>query len=91
MCISATTRFITSTGQGDPAMMPVRSEERSYEAKSGRFSSAMNIVGTPYSEVQRSCWTAARTAAGSNAGAGITMQAPCEVMPRLPMTMPKQW
>lgn len=47
MCISATTRFITSAGQGDPAMMPVRSVERSYVAKSGRFSSAMNIVGTP--------------------------------------------
>ena len=47
MCISATTRFITSTGQGEPAMMPVRSEDRSYVAKSGRFSSAMNMVGTP--------------------------------------------
>ena len=55
MCISATTRFITSTGQGEPAMMPVRREDRSYVAKSGRFSSAMNMVGTPYSEVQRSC------------------------------------
>lgn len=69
----------------------MRSEERSYDAKSGRFSSAMNIVGTPYSEVQRSCCTALSTAAGSNEGHGITMQAPCEVMPRLPITMPKQW
>ncbi len=91
MCISATTRFITSAGQGEPAMIPVRSEERSYAAKSGRFSSAMNMVGTPYSEVQRSCWTAASTAAGSKDGPGITMQAPCEVAARLPITMPKQW
>ena len=29
MFISATTRFITSTGQGEPAMIPVRSEDRS--------------------------------------------------------------
>ena len=32
---------------GEPAMMPVRSEDRSYSAKSGRASSAMNMVGTP--------------------------------------------
>lgn len=47
MCISATTRFITSSGQGEPAMMPVRREERSKVAKSGWSSSAMNMVGTP--------------------------------------------
>ena len=29
MCISATTRFITSTGHGEPAMMPVRRDDRS--------------------------------------------------------------
>jgi hypothetical protein len=29
MPISETTRFITSTGHGDPAMIPVRSDERS--------------------------------------------------------------
>ena len=29
MCISATTRFITSTGHGDPAMIPVRKVPRS--------------------------------------------------------------
>ena len=91
MCISATTRFITSTGQGEPAMMPVRSVERSYVAKSGRFSSAMNMVGTPYSEVHRSCCTAVRLARASKDGAGMTMQAPCEVMARLAITMPKQW
>ncbi len=91
MCISETTRRITSSGHGEPAMMPVRSDDRSYEAKSGWSSSAMNIVGTPYREVQRSSWTARRVSAASKAGAGMTMQAPCEVAPRLPMTMPKQW
>ena len=29
MCMSSTQRFITSTGQIEPAMMPVRSVERS--------------------------------------------------------------
>ncbi len=91
MPISPTTRFITSTGHGEPAMIPVRSDDRSYDAKSGRPSSAMNIVGTPYSDVQRSSCTACSVAAGSNAGAGMTMQAPCEVQARLPITMPKQW
>ena len=47
MCISATTRFMTSTGQGEPAMMPVRSEPMSKALNSGWSSSAMNIVGTP--------------------------------------------
>ena len=51
----------------------------------------MNIVGTPYSEVHRSCCTARSVAAGSNAGAGMTIDAPFEVAPRFPMTMPKQW
>ena len=47
MCISATTRFITSTGHGEPAMMPVRRVDRSYVGKSASASSAMNMVGTP--------------------------------------------
>ena len=51
----------------------------------------MNIVGTPYSEVHRSCSTACRVAAASKAGAGITIVAPFAVAPRLPMTIPKQW
>ena len=51
----------------------------------------MNIVGTPYSDVHLSACTAASVAAGSKPGAGITMQAPCVVLPRLPITMPKQW
>ncbi len=45
--ISELTRFITSTGHGDPAMIPVRSDSRSNSAKRSWASSAMNIVGTP--------------------------------------------
>ena len=51
----------------------------------------MNIVGTPYSDVHASAWTAANVAAGSKDGAGITIAAPWLVAARLPMTMPKQW
>ena len=40
-------RFITSTGQTDPAMMPVRIDDRSRSARCGSPSMAMNIVGTP--------------------------------------------
>ncbi len=47
MCISETQRRIVSIGHGEPAMIPVRSDERSYCAKFGCSSSAMNIVGTP--------------------------------------------
>ena len=50
----------------------------------------MNIVGTPYSEVQRSASTVSSIARGSNASPGTTMHAPCVVQPSLPMTMPKQ-
>jgi hypothetical protein len=51
----------------------------------------MNIVGTPYSEVQRSAWTVSRTACASNPSPGMTMQLPWVVQARLPRTMPKQW
>ena len=70
MCMSAWTFFITSTGQGEPAMIPVRRLDRSKSPKRGCSSSAMNIVGTPYSEVQRSASTAARVASGSKPSAG---------------------
>ena len=43
---SMTSRMV-SGGQGLPAMMPVRKCDRSKESKSGWFSSAMNMVGTP--------------------------------------------
>ena len=51
----------------------------------------MNIVGTPYSAVQRSAAIVSSTCVGSKASAGITIVAPCVVHPRLPITIPKQW
>jgi hypothetical protein len=45
--ISAMTRFITSTGQGEPAMIPVRRLDRSRVFAVGSSSMAMNMVGTP--------------------------------------------
>ena len=51
----------------------------------------MNIVGTPYSAVQRSASIVSSTCVGSKASAGMTIVAPCVVQPRLPITMPKQW
>ncbi len=92
MCISATTRFITSTGHGEPAMIPVRSVDRSKRAKSGRASSAMNIVGTPYSDVHRSSWHGLQRRAGvERRRRDDDARAVADVAPRLPMTMPKQW
>ena len=41
-------------GQGEPAMMPVRNEVRSNSRKRECSSSAMNMVGTPCTAVQRS-------------------------------------
>ena len=73
MPIRSTTCFITSTGHGEPAIIPVRSELRSNVAgalSSSTASSAMNIAGTPSSDVQRSCATAASVARGSKEGAG---------------------
>ena len=51
----------------------------------------MNMVGTPYSDVQRSSWTAWSTASGSKAGQGTIMAAPVAEHARLPITIPKQW
>ena len=51
----------------------------------------MNIVGTPYTPVQRSSAMVRRVISGSKPGAGITIVAPWVVQPRLPITMPKQW
>ena len=47
MPMSSMQRFITSTGQIEPAMIPVRSDDRSWSANDGWFCIAMNIVGTP--------------------------------------------
>ena len=51
----------------------------------------MNIVGTPYSEVQRSACDRLQHGSGSNASPGTTMHAPWVVQARLPSTIPKQW
>jgi hypothetical protein len=76
---------ITFSGQDDPAMIPVRKLDKSYSAKFGRDSSAMNIVGTPYSDVHLCAATAFRVNSGSKPALGITIVAPCEVHARLPM------
>ncbi len=76
---------------GAPAMIPVRSEDKSYDGNSGWSSSAMNIVGTPCSTVTFSSWTADSVAPASKDGDGITTVAPCVMAPRLLITMPKQW
>lgn len=89
-CISETTCRMVSMGHGEPAMIPVRSEDRSKALKSGCASSAMNIVGTPWSAVQRSSEIAARTAAGSNISPGNTMVAPVLTQARTARTIPKQ-
>jgi hypothetical protein len=47
MCSTDCTLRITSTGQGEPAMIPVRSEVTSNSLKRGWSSTAMNMVGTP--------------------------------------------
>ena len=47
MCIDVRTCLIVSTGQGAPAMIPVRRLVRSNWSKRGSSSTAMNIVGTP--------------------------------------------
>ena len=91
MCMSSMQRFITSTGHTEPAITPVRRVERSCSAKVGWFCIAMNIVGTPYTPVQRSAAIARSVVSGSKPGAGITIVAPWVVQPRLPITIPKQW
>ena len=91
MCMSSMQRFITSTGQIDPAMQPVRRLERSWSANVGWCCIAMNIVGTPYTAVQCSAAIARNVISGSKPGAGITIVEPWVVQPRLAMTMPKQW
>ena len=57
----------------------------------GSARAAINIVGTPYSEVQPSACTAARVASGAKVSAGSTMAAPEAMQAMLPITMPKQW
>ena len=91
MCRRSITRRISSIGQLEPAMIPVRSVDRSNSAKRGWSSMAMNMVGTPCRPVQRSSDTACRVAIGSKPSPGCTMQLPWVTQARLPSTMPKQW
>ena len=90
MCISAITRRITAIGQGEPAMMPVRSEDKSNSVNRGCSSSAMNIVGTPCSAVQRSLATVCSTASGSKPSPQSTLAALCVIAASTPRTIPKQ-
>ena len=64
---------------------------RSWSANDGWCCMAMNIVGTPYTAVQRSWLIASRVMPGSKPGAGMTIVAPWLVQPRLAITIPKQW
>ena len=57
-------------------MMPVRRDSRLYFEKLEWVSSAMNIVGTPWTAVQRSISTVFKTSSASNAGLGRTMVVP---------------
>ncbi len=88
--ITSTTFFMTSIGQGEPAIMPVRKELVSYCSKSGCSSSAMNIVGTPRSAVHRSWSTACNTFSASKLSTGTIVPSWVTVL-RVPSTQPKQW
>ncbi len=68
--MSRMTRFITSMGQGEPAMMPVRRVDRSYFVKAGCSSSAMNMVGTPCTAVHFSASMVFSTASGWKVSTG---------------------
>ena len=54
MFITSAAFRISSGGQLAPAMIPVRTWEKSVDAKSGWFIIAMNMVGTPLKVVIRS-------------------------------------
>jgi acyl-CoA synthetase (AMP-forming)/AMP-acid ligase II len=90
MCMSRCTRFITSTGQGEPAMIPVRRVEKSNFSNRVCSITAMNIVGTPYSAVHRSFSMAIITFTGSYFSR-MTMVAPEFSEAITPSTQPKQW
>ncbi len=81
---------MTSTGHGAPAITPVRKLRRSKPSNAGSSSIAMNIVGTPYTLVQRSASIASRHECASNDSAGRTTVAPWARHARLPSTIPKQ-
>src|SRR5215204_3173879 len=88
--MTSTTFFITSIGQGEPAIMPVRKLLVSYSSKSGCSSSAMNIVGTPSTAVHLSSCTACKTFSGSKLSTGTIVPSWVTVL-SVPSTQPKQW
>ena len=72
-------------------MTPVRRRRQVEAVELGVGSSAMNIVGTPYSAVQRSASTASSTCGRvERVGAGSPSSRRASTQPRLPITMPKQ-
>ena len=87
--LSITSR-INHSGHNEPAMIPVRKEERSNILNIGWFSSAINIVGTPYNAVHFSLCTEANTTRGSKRSSN-TAQPPLVMMAIIPSTIPKQW
>ncbi len=91
MFMSVLTFFMYSVGQGEPAMMPVRRLLKSNLLKSGCSSSAMNIVGTPWTAVHFSFSMVVMTATGSKYSDGSTRAEPCVMQARFDRTMPKQW
>src|SRR5215208_4704192 len=88
--MTSTTFFITSIGQGEPAIMPVRKLLVSYSSKSGCSSSAMNIVGTPSTAVHLSLCTACKTFSASKLSTGTIVPSWVTVL-SVPSTQPKQW
>ena len=91
MCMRAITLRIVSIGQGAPAMMPVRSVDRSRRASSSCSSIAPNIVGTPCSAVQRFLAIERSVSPASKLSPGKTIVAPEAAAQSTPSTMPKQW
>lgn len=89
--ISCSSLPITAGGTNEPAAMPFLREVKSRCCFLLASSSERNIVGTPYSAVQRSVSMASRTRSGSNRAAGKTIELPCVKAPRNPITRPKQW
>src|SRR5512138_2979939 len=90
MFIFSMTARMVGTGQGEPAMIPVRRLEKSNLLKSGWSRTAMNIVGTPLSPVQRSFSTAYITWSGSY-DSRMTMVEAWVTQARVDRTQPKQW
>ena len=82
--------FMVSTGQVEPAMIPVLSEDISNMSNIGWFIIPINIVGTPYMEVHFSFWIEEIASNGSYSSS-TTIVAPWVITAITPSTVPKQW